>query len=66
MPKKDDRIATIAKKYGATEAQINLAWLLHRSPWILPIPGTSSLEHFEENLKATEIHLTKEDMKFLE
>ena len=66
MPKKDDRIATIAKKYGATEAQINLAWLLHRSPWILPIPGTSSLEHFEENLKATEIHLTEEDMKFLE
>lgn len=66
MPKKDDRIATIAKKYGATEAQINLAWLLHRSPWILPIPGTSSLQHFEENLKATEINLTEEDMKFLE
>lgn len=65
MPKKDDRIATIAKKYGATEAQINLAWLLHRSPWILPIPGTSSLQHFEENLKATEIPLTEEDMKFL-
>jgi aryl-alcohol dehydrogenase-like predicted oxidoreductase len=66
MPKKDDRVATMAKKYQATEAQINLAWLLHRSPWILPIPGTSSLEHFEENLKSTEIQLSKEDMDFLE
>ncbi|HEY5369410.1 MAG TPA: aldo/keto reductase [Hanamia sp.] len=66
MPKKDERISTIAKKYNATDAQINLAWLLHRSSWILPIPGTSSLKHFEENLKATEIKLSKEDMKFLE
>ena len=66
MPKKDERISTIAKKHNATDAQINLAWLLHRSPWILPIPGTSSLKHFEENLKATEIKLSEEDMKFLE
>jgi pyridoxine 4-dehydrogenase len=47
MPKKDDRISTIAKKYSATDAQINLAWLLHRSPCILPFPVTSSLNHFE-------------------
>ena len=66
MPKKDDRISTIAKKYGASEVQINLAWLLQRSPWILPIPGTSSLKHFEENLKAAGISLSEEDMKFLE
>src|SRR6185437_7114194 len=66
MPKKDERISTIAKKHHATDAQINLAWLLHRSPWILPIPGTSSLKHFEENLKAREIDLSKEDMRFLE
>ena len=66
MSKKDDRIATIAQKHNATPAQINLAWLLHRSPWILPIPGTSSLKHFEENLKATEIKLSEEDMKFLD
>ncbi len=65
MPKKDERISVIAKKYNATDAQINLAWLLHRSPWILPIPGTSSLRHFEENLKATEINLSEEDMEFL-
>ncbi len=66
MPKKDDRIAEIAKKYNATDAQVNIAWLLHRSPWILPIPGTSSLAHFEENIKAAEIELSEEDMKFLE
>jgi len=65
MPKKDSRISMIAKKYNATEAQINLAWLLHHSPWILPIPGTSSLKHFEENLKATEIKLSEEDMMYL-
>lgn len=66
MPKKDDRIATIAKKYNATEAQINIAWLLHRSPWILPIPGTSSLKHFEENLNATNIKLSNDDLNLLE
>src|SRR5665213_1815568 len=66
MPQKDERISIIAKKHNATDAQINLAWLLHRSPWILPIPGTSSLKHLEENLIATEIKLSAEDMKFLE
>ena len=65
MPKKDNRVSVIAAKYGATEAQINLAWLLHRSPWILPIPGTSSLKHFEENVKAADIELSEEDMAFL-
>jgi len=65
MPKKDSRIATIAQKYNATEVQINIAWLLHHSPWILPIPGTSSLKHFEENMKSTSIMLTQEDMDFL-
>ena len=65
ISKKDDRVSTIAKKHGATNAQINLAWLLHRSPWLLPIPGTSSLKHFEENLKAAEINLSAEDMEFL-
>lgn len=63
--KKDTRVAEVAKKYGATEAQINIAWLLHHSPWILPIPGTSSLQHFEENVKAANIKLSEEDMQFL-
>jgi pyridoxine 4-dehydrogenase len=66
LPKNDDRIASIAAKYNATAAQINIAWLLHRSPWILPIPGTSSLAHFEENMKAVDIELTEEDMRILE
>jgi pyridoxine 4-dehydrogenase len=66
LHKKDNRIATIAEKYKATVAQINLAWLLHRSKWILPIPGTSSLAHFEENIQAAGIVLSKEDMDFLD
>ena len=66
MPKKDNRIATMAAKYNASVAQINIAWLFHRSPLVLPIPGTSSLAHFEENLKAASIELSKEDMDILE
>jgi pyridoxine 4-dehydrogenase len=66
MGKKDTRIAKIAQKYNVSETQINIAWLLHKSPWILPIPGTSSLNHFEENIKAADIELSEEDMKFLE
>jgi aryl-alcohol dehydrogenase-like predicted oxidoreductase len=65
VPKKDNRIAQIAKKYNVSEIQVNIAWLLHRSPWILPIPGTSSLAHFEENMKAADIKLSEEDMQFL-
>ena len=65
IPKKDDRIGQIAKKYKTSPAQINIAWLLHKSLWILPIPGTSSLSHFEENRNSVNIHLTEEDMVFL-
>ena len=65
IPKKDDRIAQIAQKYNATPAQINIAWLLHTSPWMLPIPGTSSLAHFEENMQAAAIELSEADMAFL-
>jgi pyridoxine 4-dehydrogenase len=66
MPKKDTRIAEIAKKYGVNEVQANIAWLLHKSAWILPIPGTSSLAHFRENMAAANIELTEEDMRFLD
>ena len=65
LPKKDDRIATIAQKYNATVPQINIAWLLHRSAHILPIPGTASMDHFKENIEAANINLTEEDMAFL-
>jgi aryl-alcohol dehydrogenase-like predicted oxidoreductase len=64
--KKDDRIARMMAKHKATEAQINIAWLLHRSPWILPIPGTSSLKHFEENMESAGVSLTEEDMAYLD
>ena len=66
IDKKDNRITEIAQKYHVSEAQVNIAWLLHQSPWILPIPGTSSLNHFEENIQSAAIELTEEDMRFLE
>ena len=50
-----------AKRHGATVAQLALAWLLHRSPVILPIPGTSSVEHLEENVAAADLQLSKEE-----
>ena len=65
LPKKDNKIADMAAKHQVSEAQINIAWLLHKSPWLLPIPGTSSLQHFEENLAAASIHLSPEDMVYL-
>jgi pyridoxine 4-dehydrogenase len=52
----------IAREHDATPAQIALAWLLARSPVMLPIPGTSSIEHFEENLAAAEIDLSPEQV----
>jgi len=48
----------IAAALRATPTQVALAWLLTRSPYILPIPGTSSITHFDENLKAVELSLT--------
>jgi aryl-alcohol dehydrogenase-like predicted oxidoreductase len=63
--KDNDKISIIAKKYNATPAQINLAWLLHHNNLLLPIPGTSQLKHFEENIKAIDITLTDEDMRYL-
>jgi pyridoxine 4-dehydrogenase len=52
----------IARERDASPAQIALAWLLARSPVMLPIPGTSSVEHFEENVKAAEIELSAEEV----
>jgi pyridoxine 4-dehydrogenase len=52
----------IAAEYEATPAQVALAWLLARSPVMLPIPGTSSVEHLEENLAAAEIELSADEL----
>ena len=57
---------TIARRHGATVSQISLAWLLHRSPVMLPIPGTSSVAHLEENMKAAEVKLSNAEMKEIE
>ena len=52
------KLEEVAKNHDATVSQLSLAWLLHRSPVILPIPGTSSIEHLEENLKAADLELS--------
>jgi len=55
-----------AKKYHATAAQLSLAWLLHHSPVMLPIPGTTSIEHLEENIAASAVKLGAEEWKTIE
>jgi aryl-alcohol dehydrogenase-like predicted oxidoreductase len=55
-------LSGIAARVGATPAQLALAWLLARKPWIVPIPGTTRLERLEENLAATKIALTPVDL----
>ena len=55
-----------AKSHQASTAQLALAWLLHHSPVILPIPGTSSLKHLEENVAAADLKLTEAEWKSLE
>jgi aryl-alcohol dehydrogenase-like predicted oxidoreductase len=57
-----DIVAAIAAAKRATPAQIALAWLLAQQPWIAPIPGTRRLERLEENLAATDVELTADDL----
>jgi len=61
-----EALETIAQARGATPAQIALAWLLARKPWIVPIPGTTKLHRLEENLRAADIDLSEEDLKGIE
>ncbi len=56
----------VAKKHHATTAQLSLAWLLHRSPVMLPIPGTSSVKHLEENVAAASLKLDDAEWKAIE
>ena len=60
------KLDELAKKHGATVSQLSLAWLLHRSPVMLPIPGTSSVAHLEENLKAGDVTLSDTEWQQLE
>ena len=53
----------LRKRRGATTAQLSLAWLLAQKPFIVPIPGTGKVKHLQENIEATKLVLTAEDMK---
>ncbi|MEA2432480.1 MAG: pyridoxine 4-dehydrogenase [Thermoleophilaceae bacterium] len=59
-------LAAAAERHGATPAQLALAWLLHRSPVMLPIPGTSKVDHLEDNMKAATIDLSENEVAALE
>ena len=59
-------LARTAKRLGATPSQVALAWLLARSPVMLPIPGTSKVSHLEENMRGAEIEITAEDVKAID
>lgn len=61
----EGEISKLAIEKNATPAQIAIAWLLKRSPVMVPIPGTSSLEHLQENIAAATIHLTDTEFKDL-
>jgi len=56
----------IGRKYNATAHQVALSWLLHHSPNILLIPGTSKVKHLEDNYKALSVTLSEEDMNELD
>jgi aryl-alcohol dehydrogenase-like predicted oxidoreductase len=60
------KLDAAAKKHNATVSQLSLAWLLHRSPVILPIPGTSSVQHLEENIAAGSVKLTDAEWNDIE
>ena len=64
--KPDNPLNVAAKAHGVSVYQVALAWLLERSPVMLPIPGTSSLAHLEENVAAAKLHLTPEEWKAID
>jgi aryl-alcohol dehydrogenase-like predicted oxidoreductase len=61
-----DLVTRIAEENDATPAQVALAWLLARAPWIVPIPGTTKLHRLEENLGAAELELSPQDLRELD
>jgi aryl-alcohol dehydrogenase-like predicted oxidoreductase len=58
-------VKQISEKTKTTPAQVALAWLLAKSPNMLPIPGTGSIEHLEENVKAASLSLSAQDVALL-
>ncbi len=65
LAQKDGPLAAVAERHGASPSQLALAWLLARPPVMLPIPGTSSVPHLEENVAAAGIELSDEDFAAL-
>jgi pyridoxine 4-dehydrogenase len=63
LAKSGGKLDAAAKTHNATVSQLSLAWLLQRSPVILPIPGTTSVEHLEENIAASEVKLSAAEWK---
>jgi aryl-alcohol dehydrogenase-like predicted oxidoreductase len=61
-----DVLGDLAAKKNATRAQLALAWLLARKPWIVPIPGTTKLHRLEENLGAANVELSQSDLSEIE
>jgi pyridoxine 4-dehydrogenase len=66
LAKPGGKLDTVAKAHGATVSQLSLAWLLHHSPVMLPIPGTSSVAHLEENIAAAGVRLSDAEWKEIE
>jgi pyridoxine 4-dehydrogenase len=62
----DDEVDRIARVHQATSAQVAIAWLLQRAPVMLPIPGTSSIAHFDEGLAALELELSEQELSALD
>lgn len=60
------KLDQIARRHNATVAQLSIAWLLHRSPVMLPIPGTSSVAHLEENMKSADLQLSESEWQEVE
>jgi pyridoxine 4-dehydrogenase len=66
LAKPGGKLDTAARRHGATVSQLSLAWLLHRSSVMLPIPGTSSVSHLEENVAAAGVKLSDAEWKEIE
>ncbi|WP_327053446.1 aldo/keto reductase [Halomicrococcus gelatinilyticus] len=66
LGERGDALAAVAERRDASQYQVALAWLLERSPVILPIPGTSSVDHLRQNVAASHVDLTEDDMTALE
>ena len=66
LAKPGGKMDAVAKRHGATVSQLSIAWLLHHSPVMLPIPGTSSIQHLEENIAAASVKLSAAEWKEIE